>query len=333
MLRAGLVAALLAASACVVSASDPASFLDLRTRPITLNPEAPSQTTVGRLHWIGGMALSARHKDFGGLSGLLLSPDGTRLIAVTDRGYWFTATLLYDDAGALTGLANADLVPLRGPEGDPLNGSRNRDAEGLARHDGDIVVSFEHNHRMLRYPATGWPDASALADTVPRPMPMPGNTALDDNSGLEALATLPGGALLAIAEGTEKDEGPLDPSPAWLSPRDNQWHTFSYPRDTNFRPTGATTMANGDLLVIERRFTVIGGVAARLRHVPAAAAAAGDLLGETVAELIPPVSVDNMEAIATRTDRAGRTLVYILSDDNFNALQRTLLMVFELQNG
>jgi len=38
--------------------------------------------------------------------------------------------------------------------------------------------------------------------------------------------------------------------------------------------------------------------------------------------------VDNMEAIAVHTDDAGRTVLTVMSDDNFNPLQRTLLMRF-----
>ena len=38
-----------------------------------------------------------------------------------------------------------------------------------------------------------------------------------------------------------------------------------------------------------------------------------------------------MEGIAIRRDSAGRTLIYLLSDDNFSFMQRTLLLMFELR--
>ena len=50
----------------------------------------------------------------------------------------------------------------------------------------------------------------------------------------------------------------------------------------------------------------------------------------TLAEMAWPLNIDNFEGLAVRTDAEGRTLVYILSDDNFNLLQRTLLMMFVL---
>jgi hypothetical protein len=54
------------------------------------------------------------------------------------------------------------------------------------------------------------------------------------------------------------------------------------------------------------------------------------LMPEEVARFAPPVQVDNFEGVAVRRDADGRTLVYIVSDDNFNALQRTLLLMFAL---
>lgn len=332
MLRAFLVTGLLLLSACTVATSDAGGGLALHTQRIELNPEDRAQRALGGLIWRGGLELSARHKDFGGISGILLSDDGTRLVAVTDRGHWFTALLDHDAAGAPTGLRKAALAPMLGPDGKPLGAARLRDAESLATTAGGVLVSFERAHRLLRYPVHGFPDAAALGTLVPEPVAVPDLSALGNNTGLEALTTLADDSLLAISEGRDDSDTPSDnPSAAWRRNVGGAWQALSYPRDSGFRPTGAATLPSGDVLVIERRFTMIGGVAARLRRVPAAAAAAGDLSGETLAEIIPPVSVDNMEAVATRTGAAGQTLVYLLSDDNFNALQRTLLLVFELR--
>ena len=49
-----------------------------------------------------------------------------------------------------------------------------------------------------------------------------------------------------------------------------------------------------------------------------------------IARLAAPLVHDNFEGIATRRDGQGRTLVYLISDDNFHILQRTLLLMFEL---
>jgi hypothetical protein len=44
-------------------------------------------------------------------------------------------------------------------------------------------------------------------------------------------------------------------------------------------------------------------------------------------------AIDNMEGLALRSAGPDRTLLYVVSDDNFNRpLQQTLLMLFELRD-
>ena len=54
------------------------------------------------------------------------------------------------------------------------------------------------------------------------------------------------------------------------------------------------------------------------------------MLGVELAQLVPPFTVDNFEGLAVFPDKRGGTIIYILSDDNFNPLQRTLLLQFRL---
>jgi hypothetical protein len=54
--------------------------------------------------------------------------------------------------------------------------------------------------------------------------------------------------------------------------------------------------------------------------------------GELLAEMRKPITVDNMEGLDVVTTPDGRTLVFMLSDDNQSSRQRTLLMMFELQD-
>ncbi len=106
---------------------------------------------------------------------------------------------------------------------------------------------------------------------------------------------------------------------------------LSYAKEGAFTPTGAARLPDGDVIVLERRFTLLGGLAARLLRLEAAALRPGAALGgRELARLGPPLSVDNMEGIATRRGPGGETLIYLISDDNFHPLQRTLLLMFEL---
>ena len=189
--------------------------------------------------------------------------------------------------------------------------------------DGALVVGFERNHRLWRYPAAPNPLAGH-----PTAIPVPAALrSLRSNSGIEALATLADGALLAIAEGRKEEST----SPAFLW-RGGAWSELVYPRLPGFRPTGATTLPGGDLLVIERSFNIFDGVAIRLQRFAAATIRAGATLrGTTLAVLRPPLTLDNMEGVAARRSASGETLLYLISDDNFRAGQRTLLLMFALE--
>ncbi len=41
-------------------------------------------------------------------------------------------------------------------------------------------------------------------------------------------------------------------------------------------------------------------------------------------------TVDNMEAITVHTNKHNETIITLLSDDNFNSFQKTLIMQFAL---
>ena len=318
LLSSALLLALLVAHP---AAAEP---LVLSARAVPLHAGDPERTRVGALRYRGGLELTSPDPRFGGLSGLLVSQDGGRMTAVGDQGHWVTARLLYDAAGRLTGVADAEIGELHGPGGAHLRGKRDRDSESLTRlPDGTIVVGFERNHRLLRYPAGADPLAGQ-----PVPLPAPSAfEALRGNSGIEALATLSDGALFALAEGRK---GAAE-SPAYLR-REGAWAELSYLRRGVFRPTGAARLPDGDLLVIERSFNIFDGVAIRLRRIAAQSIVPGARLdGTAIAVLRPPLTVDNLEGVAVRRTESGETLLYLVSDDNFRTAQRSLLLMFALE--
>ena len=106
---------------------------------------------------------------------------------------------------------------------------------------------------------------------------------------------------------------------------------LTFPTPDGFRVTGAATMAGGDVLVLERFFTLRGSNRVRLKRISAATIKPGGVLaGTVIARLRPPLTVDNFEGIDVRKGPAGEIFIYLVSDDNFNPEQRTLLMMFEL---
>ncbi|MBT3170934.1 MAG: esterase-like activity of phytase family protein [Rhodospirillaceae bacterium] len=307
-----------------------ADEINISAARVPLNYENHAQRQIGRLEYRGGLSLGSSDARFGGLSSLLVSADGKQMLAASDRGSWFSAELLYDEAGDLSGIASAHLAPITGPDGKALSG-RYRDAEALAQGaDGAILIAFEQHHRILRFQPPDRLDAHWLAGEIPERLSAPAELAeFNSNAAMEGLAVLEGDGLLILSEGLDNERAG---KPAWLLRRDQDDIRFEYKRAARFRPTGATRLPDGNILTLERRYTLIGGVAALLRIVPEASIRNGAVLdGPEIARLAPPLTVDNMEGIAVRRDGAGHTLVYLVSDDNFSVLQRTLLLMFELK--
>ena len=298
--------------------------LALTVKPLPLNSENPAQATLDGLTWRGSLEITADNPRFGSLSGLLLEPEGDRLLAVTDAGHWVSARIRLDDEGFLVGLEDAEIHRLRDGDNRALASKRAGDAESLARlHDGTTLVAFEQAHRIWRYPA-GAGGLGRPAQPFPAP---PGLDRLRDNGGLEALTELPGGRLLVVAE--HGGDTPTLPGYLWQQGR---WSELALRRRARYRPTGAATLPSGDVLLLERRFSVLGGLAASLRRLPLAEIETGATLeGEVLAELHPPLVYDNMEGIAARAEPGGGVRIYLVSDDNFNPFQRTVLISFLLE--
>ena len=69
----------------------------------------------------------------------------------------------------------------------------------------------------------------------------------------------------------------------------------------------------------------------RIRRIGAGELKPGALIaGEMLLEADDSLNIDNMEAIAVHRAASGETVLTLMSDDNFSALQRTLIMQFTL---
>ena len=297
--------------------------ITITAEAVPLSSEDPDVQSLGSLTWLGGLSLSADARPFGGFSGLQVSDDGRHLLAITDQGRWLEARLVYDDAGYLSGLDQGRMGRIAGLEGEALSGKSRSDAEALTRlADGSLVVGFERNHRVWRYPP-GPATLSRPAEAYPA---LPGLATAPRNKGLEALVVLPEDRLLAFTEGHWRGEDLI----AYLWDG-KTWETLTYAAQDDYRPTAAARLPDGDILLLERHFTPLTGVSARLRRIPGDTVEPGARLqGRLLAALKSPLAVDNLEGLAVRQSEAGETLIYLLSDDNFNILQRTLLLHFRL---
>jgi hypothetical protein len=299
--------------------------------PIDFDRNNPSHKDFGKLVFRAGLNLYAKSAHFGGYSALVVDPDGKALLAISDAGSWLRATLDYDGR-KLKGLSNAVLGPMLGANGKPLRDDRDRDSEGLTLSDGDTrrgtaFVSFERKQRIARYPFTA-ERFGPPAGTIPLPAGMKGMTA---NSGIEAMTLIRTGklknALVIFAEHLTDKNGNLrgwmvgGPSPGAIVLK----------RLGGFDITDAAALPDGGIVVLERRFRFSEGIQMRIRRVNEAELTGGKLIeGEVLLEADDSLNIDNMEAIAAYRAASGETVITLMSDDNFSALQRTLIMQFTL---
>jgi len=310
-----LASVVLALGGCAASgrAADQPAVLAHR---MTLDDPAAAAEELAPLQLEAAFVLGSADARFGGLSGLWLAPDGMAMIAASDRGTLWRARLVHRADGRLVGFEGWQAIEPGAAPGDPAG----RDAEALAPGGPDgLVIAYEGAHRLRRL-ALGALDAPAAA--------LPALPGLEpSNAGIEALAPLPDGALLALAEGKFTASGDLA---AWYV-EDERASPLSYAASDGFAPTGADRL-DDIVFVVERRFSLLGGFATRVVALPAAEVRPGArLIPRPLAVLRPPLVGENFEAIAARRAPDGRVLLYLLADDNFIALQRTLLLQLSLE--
>ncbi len=266
------------------------------------------------IRYAGGWVLNSDHKGFGGFSGLIVDGDAGSLVAISDKGDWWQAPF-----DALTGQPPGT-GSMRSYTLGALADKEDLDAESLIRFQGGYLVAFEQNHRL-----------EFLAEVGGRPSPPSGLASIDfsgvsNNSGMEAIALLPSGRLLAFTERGQDTGGRLK---AWLVSGDRVADLYFAP-PANFAPTDAAVLPNGDVLVLLRKYSAVEGVAVKVMHVEAAGILPGAVLaGREILHLTPEDPVDNMEGLDIVALGGDKVRLVMISDDNFNPLQRTLLMMFD----
>jgi hypothetical protein len=293
------------------------------TRSVPLNPEDPDMASLGPLRWCGSLELTFENPEYGELSGIALSADGTRLHFVADNGRWYTAKPRFTAQGRLVGLADVEVDWLKGPDGKPLTTVSESDAEALTRlANGSMLVAFERRHRILHYPPGERPLAGVPL-VFPRP---PGLDKLPKNEGIEALVGLSEGRVLALVESKQRGE-----IRGFLWDQDH-WSAIELSETGAYRPTSVSLLPGGDLLITERRYAPATGVSVRIRRVPYAEIEPGARLeGVEIATFLPPLLYDNIEGLAVQATTEGWIRILLVSDDNRDPEQKTLLLCFLLR--
>jgi hypothetical protein len=306
--------------------------IDVLAKPINGFSRLSGEKRFGRLVFRGGLTLSSSSEWFGGWSGVTLGNDGRRILAVSDAGVWLTAEMVYDGEKPV-GVDGARIGPILASDGSHLSRNRDRDAEAVCLVDGSlergtVIIAFEQNTRIGRFPVTergvGRP-TSYLSQPAERPR-------LQRNRSIEAVTVLRGGryrgAVLAFAERYQETAG-KHTGWLWLGGRPEKLFVSA---TEGYDITDVAGLRDGSILILERAFGWLSGVAMRLRIVTATEISPGRTAeGRILLTADMGSDIDNMEALAVHETASGETVVTLMSDDNFNAyLQRNLLLQFTL---
>ncbi|MEM1195328.1 MAG: esterase-like activity of phytase family protein [Pseudomonadota bacterium] len=295
-------------------------------RPITLEKvEEPGEAPPPGWALEGVWEYDGEGRFFGGFSAMIaLGPD--KLRAFSDRGARFT------------------LVEPDRPQRDYLIGQSARrprsltyqvvgEAYGLLLWDiesatrnpqtGQYWLGYEYIHAIHRFAVTSEVDGvRVIQDEVD----------WSDNSGAEAMVRLRDGRFVVIREiGSEALVYPDDP----ITGAEPQSWTYVSPL-SGFAVTDAKELPDGRLLLLLRAVAWdVPPFEARLAI--ADIQARGEARG-TVPQIAPKLALDltavapreNYEGLAVRARKDGALDIWVISDDNFSILQRTLLVKLRL---
>jgi hypothetical protein len=278
--------------------------------PVALDPTDARRTRLGPFTFLGGWALTSNDPRFGGLSALRV--EGGEVLAFSDAGW----RLRFAAPRGGEATARAQVGPLPSGPGTGLR-KTDRDIESMWADRDSVWLGFERRNAVWRYDRRTW---RATAEAAP-----PGMAHWSKNRGAEAMVRLADGRFLVFAEGSGEGGEVLlfagDPAVPGTRAR-----RLFYAPPPHYRATDAALLPDGRILILNRRWTLLQGFTAKLTL----AALGGPVLrGREIADLRPPLAVDNMEGLSV-TREGGRTIVWIASDDNYMPLQRTLLLKFAL---
>ena len=334
--------------------TESAQSIGISAKAVPLQPLNPSRTRIGELTFIAGYHLISPDKRFGGLSGLDILDNGN-LLAVSDEGNFVWIDLAQDGLRPVA----ARIAPMHNAKGDELTGKADGDAEGLAVNAGMALVSFERNHRILAYDlgrcGAGARGAPIVFGGFGEPLPEAFRDAdikVDANEGVEPLGITNDWYLFSgIETKVTGDLSPLSARPIEAPPDFKLRVGVEMPPFVGLDVIPDSTKGNGAVRTFElhRSFNplsgngivisetdlhryldqtnlprrILGEVDERARYIYA------ETGWRKLAELNIFLTIDNFEGIAAKELPDGKVRLYIISDDNFSASQRTLLMIFD----
>ena len=293
-----------------------ALLVNARALPIDSGDRAVRR--VGLLDYLGGWELTSDNAGLGGISALIAMTGGD-MLALSDSG-----VLMGFHAGGGESVRRPFIAPLPIRPQDRHRPWWTWDSEALT-HDpvsDRYWVGFELQQAICRY-APGFARVEACR-TWPELVAWP------KTGSIESLTRLPDGRFIAISEMGMTTDGQHDTllfagDPADMATPDPIHLRYTPPQ--GFRPTDAVALDARRLLVLNRRLTLQSLFTATIAIVdlPERIEAGAELKARTLARLAPPLLADNFEGMAVSREGA-RTILWVVSDDNHENFQRTLLL-------
>ena len=299
--------------------------IEIKSAPIPrFDLSDPGHVRFGDLEYRGGLILTCSNSAFGGFSALRMQSNGSHFIALSDHSNWLRGRVIYEGIRPAA-IADAVMAPVLF---DDLQPSGRLDSESLAEDRGILYVGVEGRNQILRfnYKKSGF---QAIGKPIAVP---PGIKTLPGNQGLEALVFVPKpfpqrGTLIAISERGLNEAGDIKAFLMGGRPPG----AFSVKRSGNYDVSDAALLPSGDLLILERRYSLTSGVSVRIRRIKLAEIRPGVTVdGPSIFEVDGRCAIDNAEALSVHRSCGGQIILTLLTDDNFSPLQKTLLLQFTL---
>ena len=332
----------------------------IQSRPLSPGKRTSVQSPLGLVSWAGGWRVSSPSAGFGGYSALMIEEAGI-LSAYSDTGHRIRLSIVdeSDDRWRLS--SEGTRTEIADATGRPFPEKWQRDLEAVTAVGSHLLAGFEQVHRLEwlhENPAGGGLRLGAARSLAPY------LKGLHSNRGLEAMSVLRGSRdpscprtehllLLTESEGKSGNGRPESRSAlALLLPITKASGTDQVPGfgpaitqayqilpGGDYKPVDAVLLPNSDdVLVLERAFSILGGfrsrlVLARPRDAISCRAegepASGVIATELLADLAGLIPQENYEGLAVAGAPDGLVL-YLISDDNLNLLQSTLLVRLRL---
>ncbi|KRB21328.1 MULTISPECIES: esterase-like activity of phytase family protein [Mesorhizobium] len=302
--------------------------VEISARPITEFRIGRTDRQFGPLEFVGGLEMTSKSRDFGALSAFRFLKAGSDFIGVADTGYWFFGTVARDADRRPVAIQNFRMQQMVDQDGQPIDEKWEVDAEGLAVKDGIATVGFERNHRVSQFridPTNMKAPYRQLDFLVPA-------RELRQNRGFETVthANANGqheGGLVVVSEKSLDKAGNIYAA-IIEGPRKG---VFTVKRNDDFDITDGAFLPDGDLLLLERSFTMAGGLKMRLRRIHGESVEKGAVAdGPVLLDADMGYQIDNMEGLDVWTRDDGALMVSLISDDNHSILQRNLYLEFVL---